>query len=107
MMKHEPFPWLSVIIFPDGDEGSDKIDDTLINSFGSKFSEKSNNINSSGWSSDCRNIGVVISRIIYDETSVWASKMKSYRINFKIWYIIILIKYIKVIKVCILYINSE
>ena len=76
MMKHEPFPWLSVIIFPDGDEGSDKIDDTLINSFGSKFSENSNKINNSGWSSDCRNRGVVISRIIYDEISVWPSKMK-------------------------------
>ena len=64
MTKYEPFPWLSVMMFPDGDEGSDKIDDTLINSFGSKVSEKSNNISSSGWSSDCRNSYVVISRII-------------------------------------------
>ena len=58
------------MIFVDGEEGRDKIDETLKNSVGSKFSEKTNNINNSGCGSESMKYGMVISRIMYDETSV-------------------------------------
>ena len=63
------------MIFPEGVEGSDSIDDTRINSLVNKFSLNNNSINNSGCGSAFKKAGSVISRKMYEDISVCASEM--------------------------------